>query len=384
MVKSTAAVPDLPGYQASDHPVFQALLPKAVRKISAEGRDNMNGILSKATTVASEATNNARASLSAAGLPGSLESYKSGGELPENLWLKIQRVQALGGLRELQSKFDALGNAAQRAILSMSSIDESLMREEQTDDSFRIRFPDCDSAPSAHINADIKANNRRMREAYDNARASDANLERELSDPTFIAVLGVLSKSKEEVSQLLPKPQAPLIDFADFGAPSIGGSNSLVDTSTLERKLLEMAALIEERDAILTELKNIAAKDISEQLAAVLAASPSNSTFSSSAAAEGDSVLEQAAREAMTSIAATAEERARAIDASVDRQHSLLREIATANDTFIRDRQNDPATLERDRIIKQLEQGISRFFAAHSQLVAGATFYSNLQVRHSM
>jgi hypothetical protein len=145
-----------------------------------------------------------------------------------------------------------------------------------------------------------------------------------------------------------------------------------------------MAALIEERDAILTELKNIAAKDISEQLAAVLAASPSNSTFSSSAAAEGDSVLEQAAREAMTSIAATAEERARAIDASVDRQHSLLREIATANDTFIRDRQNDPATLERDRIIKQLEQGISRFFAAHSQLVAGATFYSNLQVRHSM
>jgi hypothetical protein len=30
------------------------------------------------------------------GLPGSLETYKSGGQFPENLWLKIERIQSLG------------------------------------------------------------------------------------------------------------------------------------------------------------------------------------------------------------------------------------------------------------------------------------------------
>ena len=74
-------------------------------------------LLLKRFSEVSKATNEARSTLSSVGLPGSLEAYKSGGTLPANLWAKIERIQTLGGVVELQRKLRNV-NASGKPIVS--------------------------------------------------------------------------------------------------------------------------------------------------------------------------------------------------------------------------------------------------------------------------
>jgi hypothetical protein len=98
MVKSSP----MPEYNCSDAPLFASLSPKAVREIVSLRQERVDSLLRDATAMATNATNEGRASLSAIGLPGSLEVHMTGGELPENLWKKLQQIQTMGGLQELK------------------------------------------------------------------------------------------------------------------------------------------------------------------------------------------------------------------------------------------------------------------------------------------
>ncbi len=51
------------------------------------------------------------------------------------------------------------------------------------------------------------------------------------------------------------------------------------------------------------------------------------------------------------------------------------------NQTFVSSRTNDPLTIERDRVIRNLEKGMSAYFSINSKIAAGNTFYMNLQTR---
>lgn len=105
--------------------------------------------------------------MASVGLPGSLEAYRTGGQFPENLWLEVQRVQSLGGVDELNSRYSNLMESADRSEVSMVHVDGSVAREERIDSSFRNRFPEWGAGggttvgsgkgtPSSVLNADIK------------------------------------------------------------------------------------------------------------------------------------------------------------------------------------------------------------------------------------
>lgn len=102
--------------------------------------------------------------MSSVGLPGSLETYMSGGQFPHNLWVEIQRVQTLGGVEELDARNSHLEESAGRSLVSIGYTDDSIAREEKVDSSFRNRFPEWGGAtvvsgkatPSSVLNADIK------------------------------------------------------------------------------------------------------------------------------------------------------------------------------------------------------------------------------------
>ena len=111
----------------------------------------------QSSVYAATATNDGRKQLSSAGLPASLETYKSGGEIPETLWGSILRVQSLGGMNELNEKCQDLESSAMRAMLSIDNINASILREERIDQSFRVRFPSSlKGTPSTQLNVDIK------------------------------------------------------------------------------------------------------------------------------------------------------------------------------------------------------------------------------------
>ena len=120
-------------------------------------RELLDQLLMQATDYAAAATNEGRKQLSLVGLPASLETYKSGGEFPDNLWMSVQRVQSFGGASELTERLTDLEGAAQRAARSIEGIDASIAREERIDLGFRARFPSSTkTTPSTVLNGDMK------------------------------------------------------------------------------------------------------------------------------------------------------------------------------------------------------------------------------------
>ncbi len=94
MVKSTPMV----DIQFNEQPFFKDILPSKARQMRGQFNTEMEVIITKAATDAGIASNAARLTLSGLGLPGSLEAYKAGGKLPDNLWQKIERIRILGKL----------------------------------------------------------------------------------------------------------------------------------------------------------------------------------------------------------------------------------------------------------------------------------------------
>lgn len=68
------------------------------------------------------------------------------------------------------------------------------------------------------------------------------------------------------------------------------------------------------------------------------------------------------------------------MEQTFSRQTQLLEKVYEENVFFTNARENDPANLERDRLLKSLEQGTSAYFAYQSQLNAGGVFYRDMQV----
>ena len=136
---------------------FRSIQPKAIRSLLITARSTLDLLLMQASDYAVTASNDGRKQLSQAGLPASLETYKSGGEIPETLWGSILRVQNMGGINELNERYNDLESSAARASLSMDNINASIMREERIDNSFRTRFPSSVmGTPSTQLNTDIK------------------------------------------------------------------------------------------------------------------------------------------------------------------------------------------------------------------------------------
>jgi hypothetical protein len=127
-------------------------------------KETLDALQLEASTLANNATNDGRKKMSSVGLPGSLETYMSGGQFPHNLWVEIQRVQTLGGVEELDARNSHLEESAGRSLVSIGYTDDSIAREEEVDSSFRNRFPEWGGAtvasgkatPSSVLNADIK------------------------------------------------------------------------------------------------------------------------------------------------------------------------------------------------------------------------------------
>jgi hypothetical protein len=138
-----------------------------MKALIISSKERLDALQLEASSHATSATNEGRKTMASVGLPGSLEAYTTGGQFPENLWLEVQRVQSLGGLDELNSRYSNLMESADRSEVSMVHVDGSVAREERIDSAFRSRFPDWGAnggmavgsgkgTPSSVLNADIK------------------------------------------------------------------------------------------------------------------------------------------------------------------------------------------------------------------------------------
>jgi len=169
MVKAAS----LPEYYDDGKVLFKDINSKAVQQIKAAVQERVDAVLKSSTIDASNATNEARVVLSSVGLPGSLETYKAGGVLPEALWNKILKARSLCSLPALESKYKELELAAQRATLALNNINDTIQREINSDETFRHQFPQWNGITSVTATADIKSHKEKMGDALQAARNTD-------------------------------------------------------------------------------------------------------------------------------------------------------------------------------------------------------------------
>ena len=283
-------------------------------------------------------------------------------------------MQTLGGLDSLRSRFADKDPMVARIRQSLETITEVLEREEATDLRFHERYPTYRATRSMTLTQDIKAQLKSLQGSLQEALTTDEAVNKDLYDPTFQQSLFTLSNTKEHLASLLPKPslQADLLDLGQHGSTVGNGANGThgIDTTALERLLLSMAGLIEERDKTLAQLENIINTDVTEEIMSIyLQKDHSN-----------PSVINLTLSDILPKYNTLTQPLLTNIQSSILQQIDLLPKIKSENDLFMSAQKNDPLVLTRNNLISQWEQAINHFFVLQGNLLAGFNFYSNYQV----
>lgn len=154
-------------------------------------------------------------------------------------------------------------------------------------------------------------------------------------------------------------------NLIDFGDDDTNNSNQSSESKTiemekLEKKLLEMAEVVENREKIIGNLKNVMNIDITEL---------SVEAIGKNLDVRGEHIK----------LLSQAKELQSQCTNGIDTQSILLQEILRLNQDFEKSREMNPLMMKRREIILKIEQAVAKFSLLHSQLSAGITFYTSLQ-----
>jgi programmed cell death 6-interacting protein len=242
---------DFPEYYNTEKALFKDFTPSDVRAMVDSYRSQADAMYRQQEEAVTLASNNARSTLSAQGLPSSLEMYKSGGKLPENLWLKIEQIQRLGGVAEVQRKLSEVMASAASANTTFENITNTIQRENRSDDLFRTKHTQYTSNVVPYsdqlFSNEIKEPLENLRKACKSASDTNTETQIEMNNESFDTQCKVLSMSKSDLS-----------DYLNSNGTE-GGANFLeavtVSTGGLESALVSLAALLEQRDQALLSLR---------------------------------------------------------------------------------------------------------------------------------
>lgn len=364
MVKPST-LPDLSALLASEgtgsQTLFRYVLPRPVIEANRQFYESVNSLYTSSQTNATNAMNLGKSTLSSVGLPGSLEVVKPENPLPEMLWQKIAKVQTMGGLDRLRSLLDDVKNSARRAVQSMSMIEDTLGREERTDESFHSRYSSYAASLSSTLNQDIRVNLRNLKTAYDNAQTQDEQLTQSLFSPNTINTLVKLSQTREQLQAQFPQSTAEAlgsVDLLDIGQDR--PQMSPVATQ-LEEALHLLAGIFETRQQTLQRLQALTQVDLLEVIQQTLQ-NGNSSVASIHSKYQGD-----------------AQQLVQEVQSSITQQEQLLSRILQLNDAFVQSKIHDPLAKARNAIIQSLEEAVVMYFQIHGQILSGQSFYSNLQ-----
>ncbi len=383
-----------------DDVMFKYILPREFIAVMRRFYDEVASTFKKNQDQVIDATNLGRMTLSSVGLPASIEACKSSGsgdvELPDALWQRIQEVQSSrGGVALLRDSYEQIVRASRRAQQTIQTVEECLVDAEKKDDQFRIRFPSYSGQRASEMNMEIRGNLAKFQHALQTAQPNDERLRLEI----FSESMNQLGLSRADLNRVFQQavsasssPAAPtvtvvnhqtmdLLDLLEDDGPATvtivaaaptnnaapGYSFSSPEMLQLEEKLHDLAALFESRQQDLDRLKQLGAIDLSKELTGSL-----NGAASVNADAHAQQVYQKYATD-MQQLDATIAQR-------LAQQDVLVAEIVRLNEIFVKQREADPILKAKNQVVLGLEQAVGKFAALHSQLTAGQTFYSNLQV----
>ena len=179
--------------------------------------------------------------------------------------------------------------------------------------------------------------------------------------------LGGMERLKTMLDDLNSASRRALLSMGSIDE-SIGREERKIDTTQLEKKLHDMADVVEGRDKLVKALKEIVDINITEVSSNIISSSTHVNYLEAIAAVHKDNL-----------------EKAQSIYDEINKggvtvQEKLLSEIIMLNDLFVKARGNNPIEVEKNKVIARIDENITKYMSIHAQMTAGFTFYSGLQV----
>lgn len=332
---------------------FSGVVSRYVTDLADHFKARVQSLVNTVVIEANQATNLASSLLSDIGLPGSLETFKQGGQLSDNLWGKIKKIQMLGGADNILRHQDAMNSKANDAIKAIDELRDCLEAEHHRDNAFRLTHPMWISTDTLPAIVDMTASCLEMRDMAYAARMSDGALTEDLHSASLTNALKVLAMPRHEVAALLPCGQS--------GAKPKMNKWSMWSFNILEGALNHIDDLLLARSKMVGHLLGRAEADFTDDLKDCLA----------------DGLTGEEAEDKLFLVF---QNLAKAISESTATQPSILDAVVHANMAFIEARDSDPDAIEMNRVVAQLEQCVCSYYKTLSQLMEGDSFYEGMQV----
>lgn len=337
---------------AGEKQLFDDFMPREVLALGRKYSEELSCLIRDQTLLAGDQSNLARSSLSSVGLPSSLEAYKCGDSFPPNLWQKIERVQSSGGVAELRRKMQSLNENVRECEAALFNVSAKLRREVDDDELFRTRCVGFSAPRSKDLSADIQNHLKVLQEAFDAARMSDKAMAADMESPDFVRDMERLSLTKEALTDLLPRAH---------------DSDNPIDTSALEKLLIEISLILEERETAVKSLIEVGDRPVATLYPEFLR--------KTSLRQSEDTIIAEAL--APTSDIVTK------IAQSIDRQGLVMPELMRHNDEFTADKNRYESSVARERndTILGLEKVATQYATLNTQLGMGMEFYRSLEIQ---
>lgn len=352
MVKVVEPEPSFPSTGTLQPTLFANILPKAIKEALTEAEKQVVALAAAMEQEGREASKGARQQLARAGLPGSLQAHESPAGLPEATWKKLQGLrEKQSTVSDLQAQAEELQKTSGQVAGTFLKIEKMLKEEEVREIAFRAKYgPAWDKfgEPSAQLMATTWKEVSHFQTLFAAAQRSDDYLISRLRSPELDGLSALLDESRRNLD-------------ARLAQPSSESSPVLVDSSNLSAAMLRLARLLDERDALLVRIK----------------AEPDAMYVRLKGRLLAGELVNEAVPPAMASVG----ELKSALAASIAGQGPLVEEILSENERFQAGRKTDPALLERDALVQQLETGVLQCHELHAQLAEGREFYASVSKR---
>mmetsp|Transcript_34135 Transcript_34135/g.67871 ORF Transcript_34135/g.67871 Transcript_34135/m.67871 type:complete len:912 (+) Transcript_34135:105-2840(+) len=369
---------------AGVQPLFKGLLPVPVMRAIEGCRTKVATVASRVEASAKQATKDARAALSAAGLPGSIAASQDEAGFPEPLWLRVKGVQEAGGQWALQKRTQDCAGLALRANDLLVALQRTLEAEFASDGDFRrsaaassgsggaqATLPQTSRESASHFESEVT----RYGGLYSQGRMEDEDLRTRVDGEAFRSDLALLGKGRQQLDALLPRRD--LLDDAQ------ALKASTADPGPLSNELMVLAELLKQREVLLAQLSGASTNTQAPSLLdGVLAFSTAGSPLTTKIPGGGHGAVSAELEAFLSESAVTPVELLEAqLKESLAAQPAVMAHVMRENDRFDAARLKDGVTLGRQKVVMDVERAVEDFKEIDSQLAAGASFYADLVSR---
>eukprot|EP01027_Heterolobosea_sp_BB2_P005128 GEZU01007877.1.p2 GENE.GEZU01007877.1~~GEZU01007877.1.p2 ORF type:complete len:743 (-),score=242.94 GEZU01007877.1:2331-4559(-) len=324
---------------------FSNLIPVRVLEAKNLYTTQLNQRVQAASRAAREHRERIKAALAQMNLPGAILAAEKKEGLPQEVFVKIEKVQQQGGITRLQELLQLINQMSGETRTLCEKVEKAIQEEEDDDrqcrEQFAARWP---RHPSPQLTVNLKKQLADFKHKVQIAQQSDQLIQNKINDNR--AILEKLELSKPQLDALMP--------HFDFSANSgLGQSHQ------------ELKQFLQEMDNMHLQEENIE-KAIAQMQ-------------------EQDDV-QSVLLKAQDNLEATVEATLRKYDAPINeltaiqqREDDLIARIQTANASFTASKAQNSNLEQRESVIQSFVAGVNKYEEIMANLKEGTQFYSNMQ-----